>query len=153
MAKIERKTKRYPTDLTDEEWSRIEPLLPACGKTGRSRSVDLRDILDAIRCMARSGGGWRMLPKDFPPWQTVHRWFRCFVRRLLFRTIHDVALMIDRERSGLGASPTEHFLSYLFSMSAVGTKRKWPDVRLESVTRSRADMKNNLKAARHRHDP
>src|SRR5882672_10501156 len=104
MAKIERKTTRYPTDLTDEEWSRIEPLLPACGKTGRSRSVDLRDILDAIRCMARSGGGWRMLPKDFPPWQTVHRWFRCFVRRLLFRTIHDVALMIDRERSGRKAS-------------------------------------------------
>jgi transposase len=71
---------------------------------GRSRSVDLREILDAIRCMARSGGGWRMLPKDFPPWQTVRRWFRCFVRRLLFRTIHDVAMMIDRERSGRKAS-------------------------------------------------
>jgi putative transposase len=72
MAKIEQKTKRYPTDLTDEEWSRIEPLLPPCGKTGRRRSVDLREILNAIRYMARSGGGWRMLPKDFLPWQTVY---------------------------------------------------------------------------------
>ena len=44
------------------------------------------------------GGGWRMLLKDFPPWQTVYWWFRRFVRRLLFRTIHDVALMLDRER-------------------------------------------------------
>src|ERR1700720_2576272 len=50
--------------------------------------------------MARSGGGWRMLPKDFPPWPTVYWWFRRFVRRFLFQTIHDVALMLDRERVG-----------------------------------------------------
>jgi transposase len=55
--------------------------------------------------MARSGGGWRMLPQDFPPWQTVYWWFRRFVRLMLFRTIHDVALMLDRERSGREASP------------------------------------------------
>ena len=106
MAKIEQQTKRYPTDLTDEEWSRIEPLLPQVAKTGRRRSVDLREILNAIRYMTRSGGGWRMLPKDFPPWQTVYWWFRRFVRLLLFQTIHDVALMIDRERQGREASPT-----------------------------------------------
>lgn len=106
MAKIEKQTKRYPTDLTDEEWSRIEPLLPQVAKTGRRRSVDLREILNAIRYMTRSGGGWRMLPKDFPPWQTVYWWFRRFVRLLLFQTIHDVALMIDRERQGREASPT-----------------------------------------------
>jgi putative transposase len=98
--------KRYPTDLTDEEWLRIEPPSPPCGATGRKRSVDLREILNAIRYMVRSGGGWRMLPKDFPPWRTVYWWFRSFVRRLLFWTIHDVALMIDRERSGREASPS-----------------------------------------------
>lgn len=106
MADIARKTKRYPTDLTDEEWSRIEPLLPRAPKRGRRRGVALREILNAIRYMARSGGGWRMLPKDFPPWQTVYWWFRRFVRLLLFRTIHDIALMIDRERVGREASPT-----------------------------------------------
>lgn len=106
MADLSKKTKRYPTDLTDEEWFRIEPLLPPSGKTGRKRSVNLREILNAIRYMARSGGGWRMLPKDFPPWQTVYWWFRSFMRRLLFQTIHDLALMLDRERSGREASPT-----------------------------------------------
>jgi transposase len=106
MAEIERKAKRYPTDLTDEEWGRVEPLLPQPARTGRRRSIDLREILNAIRYMARSGGGWRMLPKDFPPWQTVYWWFRRFVRLLLFRTIHDIALMIDRERQGREASPT-----------------------------------------------
>jgi transposase len=110
MAQIEQKTQRYPTDLTDEEWVQVEPLLPPVAKTGRKRRVDLREVLNAIRYMARSGGGWRMLPKDFPPWQTVYWWFRCFVRRLLFRTIHDVALMIDRERQGREASPSAGIL-------------------------------------------
>src|SRR3546814_237335 len=106
MAAIERKTKRYPTDLTDQEWERIAPLLPHPAKRGRKPEVDLREVLNAIRYMTRSGGGWRMLPKDFPPWQTVYWWFRRFVRLMLFRTIHDVALMLDRERVGREASPT-----------------------------------------------
>src|SRR5271163_2835038 len=97
MAKIEKKAKRYPSDLTDEEWARIEPFLPRASKAGRRIEVDLREVLNAIRYMARSGGGWRMLPNDFPPWQTVYWWFRRFVRRFMFQTIHDVALMLDRE--------------------------------------------------------
>src|ERR1700692_183413 len=82
MAKIEKKTKRYPSDLTDEEWARIEPFLPRASKAGRPIEVDLREVLNAIRYMARSGGGWRMLLNDFPSWQTVYWWFRRFVRRL-----------------------------------------------------------------------
>ncbi len=106
MAEIERKTKRYPTDLTNEEWATVEPFLPPPAKTGRQREADLREVLNAIRYLARTGCGWRMLPKDFPPWQTVYWWFRRFVRLLLFRTIHDVALMLDREHAGRAASPT-----------------------------------------------
>ena len=80
-------------------------MLPRFSRRGRKPSVDLREVLNAIRYMTRSGGGWRMLPKDFPPWQTVYWWFRRFVRLMLFRTIHDVALMMDRERCGREASP------------------------------------------------
>lgn len=97
---------RYPTDLTDEEWERIRPLLPRPAKSGRKPRVDLREVLNAIRYMARAGVGWRMLPQDFPPWQTVYWWFRRFVRRLLIRTLHDVALMLDRERAGREARPS-----------------------------------------------
>ena len=67
MADIARKTKRYPTDLTDEEWVRTEPFMPKPPKRGRKISVDLREMLNAIRYMARSGGGWRMLPTNFGP--------------------------------------------------------------------------------------
>lgn len=98
--------RRYPTDLTDAEWEAIEPLLPKPARRGRRPKVDLREVLNAIRYVARSGGGWRMLPVHFGPWQTVYWWFRRFVRRLLFRTIHDVALMLDRERAGREAQPT-----------------------------------------------
>jgi putative transposase len=100
MASIQRKTKCYPSDLTDEEWAAMWPLLPGAVRTGRKRQIDLREVLNAIRYMVRSGCEWRMLPVHFPPWQTVYWWFRRFVRLLLFRTIHDVVLMIDRERAG-----------------------------------------------------
>ncbi|MDR6184017.1 putative transposase [Asaia bogorensis NBRC 16594] len=106
MADIEKSTKRYPTDLTDAEWERVRPFLPPVAKRGRKPTADMREMLNAIRYMARSGGGWRMLPTNFGPWQTVYWWFRRFVRRLMFRTIHDIALMIDRERVGREASPT-----------------------------------------------
>ena len=106
MAEIEKKTKRYPSDLTDEEWSAVEPFLPGSGATGRPRRTDLREVLNAIRYLVRSGCEWRMLPVHFPPWQTVYWWFRRLVRRLMFRTVHDIALMIDRARAGRDPEPS-----------------------------------------------
>ncbi|MGE3743994.1 MAG: IS5 family transposase [Geminicoccaceae bacterium] len=123
MAEIARRTRRYPTDLTDEEWRRIGPLLPKVARRGRKPKTDLREVLNAIRYMARSGGGWRMLPKDFPPWPTVYWWFRRFVRLLLFRTIHDVALMLDRERAGRDASPSGGILDSQSIKAPHGTTR------------------------------
>jgi transposase len=131
MAAIAKKTKRYPSDLTDEEWERIAPFLPQPAKKGRKPAVDLREVLNAIRYMARSGGGWRMLPRDFPPWQTVYWGFRRFVRMFLFRTIHDVALMIDRERSGRAGSPTAAVIK------APGAKKRGYDAGKKIVGRKR----------------
>jgi transposase len=106
MARIEKKTKRYPSDLTDEEWAQIVPLMPKASRRGRRRGVDFREIINAIRYLVRSGCGWRMLPVHFGPWQTVYWWFRRLVRRFLFQTIHDLALMFDREIAGREASPS-----------------------------------------------
>lgn len=127
MADIEKKTKRYPTDLTDAEWERVRPFLPPVAKRGRKPTADMREMLNAIRYMARSGGGWRMLPTNFGPWQTVYWWFRRFVRRLMFRTIHDIALMIDRERVGREASPTADVQDAAGAELIVAAVRKrWP---------------------------
>lgn len=106
MAKIARKTKRYPSDLTDEEWEVIAPLMPRPGRRGRPREVEFREVINAVRYLVRSGCGWRMLPIHFGHWRTVYGWFRELARRFLFQTIHDVALMLDRELAGREASPS-----------------------------------------------
>ena len=67
MAEIAKKTKRYPSDLTDEEWERIAPLMPKPGRRGRPREVDFREVINAVRYLVRSGCGWRMLPIHFGP--------------------------------------------------------------------------------------
>src|SRR5215210_2403086 len=66
----------YQTDLSDAEWSYIEPHLPTPKAPGRPRVHTLREILDAIFYIVRSGCPWRLLPHDFPPWKTVHHYFR-----------------------------------------------------------------------------
>jgi len=70
-----REAERYPSDLTDAEWALIAPLLPPAKPGGRPRTTDLRDVADAILYIASSGCQWRMLPKEFPPYSTVQRYF------------------------------------------------------------------------------
>jgi transposase len=106
MARIARKTKRYPSDLTDEEWERIAPLMPKPGRRGRPREVEFREVINAVRYLVRSGCGWRMLPVHFGHWRTVYGWFRELARHFLFQTIHDVEFMLDRERLGREARPS-----------------------------------------------
>lgn len=106
MARITRKTKRYPSDMTDEEWERIAPLMPSPGRPGRPREVEFREVINAARYLVCSGCGWRMLPIHFGYWRTVYGWFRELARRFLCQIIHDVELMLDRELAGREASPT-----------------------------------------------
>jgi putative transposase len=68
--------KPYPTDLSDDEWTYIEPHMPAPKEHGRPRIHSTRDILDAIFYVLRSGCQWRLLPHDFPRWPTVYYYFR-----------------------------------------------------------------------------
>jgi len=58
MAEIAKKVKRYPTDLADEEWTLIEPLMPTVGCRGRPRKTDLREVVNALRYLVRPGCGW-----------------------------------------------------------------------------------------------
>jgi putative transposase len=66
----------YQTDLSDSEWSYVEPHIPTPKAPGRPRLHTPREILDAIFYIVRSGCAWRLLPHDFPPWKTVHHYFR-----------------------------------------------------------------------------
>ena len=71
------KRKPYPSDLTDAEWEQVEPHLPKRkSPRGRKREHSLREILNAIYYVLRSGCSWRMMPHDLPPWQSVYHYFR-----------------------------------------------------------------------------
>ncbi len=61
----------YPTDLTDEQWQAISRLIPPAKPGGRPRSVNMRQVLNALFYVARTGCAWRMLPRDYPPKDTV----------------------------------------------------------------------------------
>src|SRR3954463_2070423 len=69
------RTKRYDTDLTDAQYALVEPFLPRRKQFGRP-PADLREVLNAVFYLVRSGCQWRLLPHDFPPWSTVHTWYR-----------------------------------------------------------------------------
>jgi transposase len=97
---------RYQSDVTDKEWRVIEALVPRPKKKGRPWSWPLREIVNAIFYVMRSGCPWRLLPGDFPPWGTVYRWFVAWRDASVFEKINHALVMIDRELAGREASPT-----------------------------------------------
>ncbi|MEU1245486.1 transposase [Micromonospora arida] len=68
--------RRYPSDLTDVQWALVAPLLPAPKRGGRPEKHPRRSVVDGILHVVRTGGAWRYLPSDFPPWQTVYWHFK-----------------------------------------------------------------------------
>jgi transposase len=78
----------YASDLTDAEWAHIQPLLPPAAPTGRPRLHSLRTILNAIFYQLRTGGAWRFLPQEWPPWQTVYHYLRAWRRDGTWVRVH-----------------------------------------------------------------
>src|SRR4051812_45207080 len=82
------RTNKYPSDVTDEQWRLIERLIPVY-PGGRPRKTDLRDVVDAVFYVLRTGCQWRFLPKDFPPKSTVWRYFDEWRHNGTLEDIHD----------------------------------------------------------------
>lgn len=98
---------RYPTDLTDGQWALVERVLDeARGAGGVPPKHPRREIVNAILYVNRTGCSWRMLPKDFPPWQTVYNHFWRWRRDGTVERLHDVLRELVREHEGRSAEPT-----------------------------------------------
>jgi transposase len=97
---------RYASDSTDAEWALVAGFMPPPKRTGRPRTTELRDVLDAILYMAATGCQWAMLPKDFPPPSTVQRYFYDWRDSGLLGTINHHLVMAAREAQGREASPS-----------------------------------------------
>jgi putative transposase len=100
----------YPTDLTDAEWNQIESLVPAPksgkGKRGRPVALSRRRLLDAIFYVVRSGCAWRLLPREYGPWQSVYGYFRTWSQDWTWTFIHDVLRDCVRKAQGRKVAPT-----------------------------------------------
>src|SRR5215467_6963419 len=96
----------YPTDLSDQEWAVLVPLIPLAKLGGRPRTTDMRAVLNAIFYLLRSGGALRLLPREFPAWQTVYDYFRQWRNAGVWEQIHTTLREYTRRALGRCTEPS-----------------------------------------------
>jgi len=96
----------YPSDLTDEQWDLLEPLIPLPAADAPNLTYERRDIVDAILYVLRSGCPWRLLPHDLPAWGTVYWYFRRWRRQGVWDQILEALRLQVRQKQGRAPSPS-----------------------------------------------
>jgi transposase len=105
-ARHDRSRLRYPSDLTDDEWSLIKPLIPPAKPGGRKREVDEREVVNGIMYVLSTGCQWRFVPKDLPPKSTLHDYLERWNYDGTLVKVHHVLYIKCREQAGREPSPT-----------------------------------------------
>ena len=116
-----RDTLRYPSDLTDEEWAHIEPLIPPGKRGGGKRRVNLREVVNGVMYILSTGCQWRCLPKDLPPRSTVHDYFSLWTWDRTLDRIHHALYLKCLEKAEREASPT----ACIIDSQSVKSAEKW----------------------------
>lgn len=98
--------KLYPSDLTDAQWEELAPLIPEAKPGGHPRTVDMREVINGILYVLRSGCTWRMMPHDLPPWSTAWGYFRRWRKEGTWERIHDALRPKVREMEGREPTPS-----------------------------------------------
>lgn len=111
--------KPYPSDLTDDQWALLQPLVPDARPGGRPREVNMREVLNALFYHNREGCTWRGLPHDFPPWRTVYNYFQAWRDDGTWASIQGALRRKLRLAEGRPASPS---VGYLDSQTVKGTE-------------------------------
>ena len=106
MALQNTKRKAYQSDLTDRQWKHVEPLIPTAKPGGRPRTMDMREIMNAVVYVVKSGCDWRMMPHDFPDWHIVYYYFDAWKKDGTWKTMHDVLRGKVRKKAGKKEQPT-----------------------------------------------
>ena len=132
--RYDRKGLRYPSDLTDEEWGYVEPLIPPAKRGGRKREVNVREVLNGIMYVLSTGCQWAYLPKDLPPSSTVYYYFDLWTYDRTLERIHHELYVKCREKMGREASPTACVID---SQSVKSAEKGGPALIHPATTRAR----------------
>jgi transposase len=100
----------YPSDVSDEEWAFVAPYLALCREDSEQREYSLRAVFNGLRYIVRTGGQWRYMPNDLPPWTVVYQQTQRWIRAQCFETMVEDLRMLLRELSGRKAQPTAMIL-------------------------------------------
>ena len=105
-ARYNRDTLRYPSDVTEEEWAVIAPLIPPARRGGRKRSVNIREVFNGVLYLLSTGCQWRAIPKDLPPRSTLFHYLAGWEADGTLRRIQAELDGQCREQAGRSPSPT-----------------------------------------------
>ena len=105
-ARYDRSKLRYPSDLTDEEWALVTPLIPPAKRGGNKRTVNVREVVNGLMYILSTGCQWRAMPKDLPPRSTVYDYLDLWDWDGTLNRIHEALYVRCREAASREASPT-----------------------------------------------
>jgi len=104
--RYDRSKLRYPSDLTDEEWAHVEPLIPPAKSGGNKRRVNVREVMNGLMYVLSTGCQWRAVPKDLPPRGTLYDYFGLWSWDGTLDCIHHTLYVKCREHDEREAGPT-----------------------------------------------
>src|SRR6266852_4560255 len=129
-----RKSRRYPSDLSDAEWALVASLIPPAKHGGRRRSVNVREVLNGIFYVLSTGCQWKALPKDLPPKSTVYDYLDLWSWDGTLARIHHELYVSCREQAGREASPSAAIID---SQSAKAARKGGPRSTRRDMTRAK----------------
>jgi transposase len=133
-ARYDRSKLRYPSDLSEEEWALIEPLIPPAKRGGNKRRVNVREVVNGLMYILSTGCQWAALPKDLPPRSTVNDYFLRWQHDRTLSRLHHALYVQCREQAGREASPTAAIVD---SQSVKGAEKGGARLIRPALTRAR----------------
>lgn len=132
--RYDRSKLRYPSDLTDEEWSHVAPLIPPAKRGGAKRTVDVREVVNGLMYILGTGCQWRAIPKDLPPRSTLHGYLELWEWDGTLARMHHALYEKCREQASREASPTAAIID---SQSVKSAEKGGPRSTAMAMTRVR----------------